>query len=87
MPTQPKKSALSEKKTLIKITEGEEDLLVIPLISELPIKQNITNFVVYGQPKITDSLFNIPEGIALVEVNKKIKNIIRNLIRNLEKRN
>ena len=45
----------SGKKTLIKITEGEEDLLVIPLIMELLIEKNVKNFIFYGQPPLTDS--------------------------------
>ncbi len=40
-------------KVLITIVEGEEDLLVIPLISELSLAQNVKHYIFYGQPPIT----------------------------------
>ena len=71
----------SKKKTLIKITQGEEDLLVIPLAIELLVEKNVKNFIAYGQPPITDSKTKIEEGIVLTEVNKKTKKKISNLIK------
>ncbi len=71
----------SGKKTLIKITKGEEDLLVIPLVMELFIEKNVKNLIFYGQPAMTDSKHKIDEGIVLVDVKKKIKNKISKLIK------
>jgi len=67
-------------KVLITIVEGEEDLLVIPLISELSLKPNIKHYVFYGQPPITDAEKSIPEGIVMVEVNEKIKERVSEII-------
>ncbi|MFX1346505.1 MAG: DUF359 domain-containing protein, partial [Promethearchaeota archaeon] len=75
----------SGKKTLIKITEGEEDLLILPLILEIPIKDRGGYFAFYGQPPITDSNFIIPEGIVIVNVDKNIQEKVRNLIAIMEK--
>lgn len=71
--------------TLLKITEGEEDLLVLPLISLLPLKDEVTNYVFYGQPPITDSTHPIPEGIVIVRVTKKIKKTVKRFLRFMEK--
>ncbi len=71
----------SKKKTLLRITEGEEDLLVIPLVAALPIEEKVKNIVYYGQPPITDSKNPIPEGIVLVDVNKRIQKTCKRLIK------
>ncbi len=76
---------VSDKRTLIKITEGEEDLLVLPLVLGLPIKEQVKNFVFYGQPPITDSEFTIPEGIVIVDVDEKIQNQVKDTIKLMEK--
>ncbi|MBY9005724.1 MAG: DUF359 domain-containing protein [Candidatus Lokiarchaeota archaeon] len=78
-----RQSINSEKKTLIKIIEGEEDLLVIPLVMEILVKKKVKNFIIYGQPPITDSKIKIDEGIVLVEVTKKIKKKISNIIKTM----
>ena len=70
----------SKKITLLRITEGEEDLLVIPLVVALPIEEHVKNIVFYGQPPVTDSKNPIPEGIVLVDVNEKIQKICKQLI-------
>jgi uncharacterized protein (UPF0218 family) len=70
----------SKKRTLLRITEGEEDLLVIPLVAALSLEEQVKNIVFYGQPPVTDSKNPIPEGIVLVDVNKKIQKICKNLI-------
>ncbi len=70
----------SEKITLLKITEGEEDLLVLPLVVLLPLIENCKNIVFYGQPPITDSKHPIPEGIVMVEVNKRIQKTVNKFI-------
>ena len=75
----------SKKKTLLKITKGEEDLLVLPIVLELPLEENVKNFVFYGQPPITDSKHEIPEGIVLVDVNKEIQNKVKKYVSLMEK--
>jgi uncharacterized protein (UPF0218 family) len=75
----------SSKRTLLKITEGEEDLLVLPLILELPLLKRIKNFVFYGQPPITDSNFLIPEGIVIVDVDEEIQNKVKETIALMKK--
>ena len=75
----------SKKKTLLKITKGEEDLLVLPLVLELPLEEKVKNFVFYGQPPITDARNIIPEGIVLVDVNLEIQNKVKKYINLMEK--
>ena len=75
----------SRKKTLLKITKGEEDLLVLPLVLELPLEENVKNFVFYGQPPITDAKNPIPEGIVLVDVNIEIQNKVKKYVSLMEK--
>ena len=75
----------SNKRTLLRITEGEEDLLVIPLVVSLPLEEQVKNIVFYGQPPITDSKKPIPEGIVLLDVNKRIKKIYQNISQSMEK--
>ncbi len=75
----------SKKKTLLKITKGEEDLLVLPIVLELPLEENLKNFVFYGQPPITDARAIIPEGIVLVDVNLEIQNKVKKYINLMEK--
>jgi len=74
----------SKSKTLLKITEGEEDLLVLPLVINIPINENEKNFVFYGQPPITDSKFPIPEGIVMVDVDKKIQRTVKKFLSIME---
>ncbi|MFX1376922.1 MAG: DUF359 domain-containing protein [Promethearchaeota archaeon] len=75
-----RESIKSERKTLIKITKGEEDLLVLPLILEIPLEENVGHFAFYGQPPITDAKFIIPEGIVIVDVDVNIQEKVNNLI-------
>ena len=75
----------SEKRTLIKITEGEEDLLILPLVLEIPITENVKNFAFYGQPPITDSKFMIPEGIVIVNIGSEVQEKVRAAISLMEK--
>ena len=75
----------SKKRTLLRITEGEEDLLVLPLVAALPLEEQVKNLVFYGQPPVTDSKNPIPEGIVLVDVNKKIQKVCKNFIQFMEK--
>jgi len=76
-----KESINSDRKTLLKITQGEEDLLVLPLIVSLPLNGDKNNYVFYGQPPITSSKKSIPEGIVMVEVNKRIQRIVNRFIK------
>jgi len=80
-----KKIILSNKRTILKITEGEEDLLVLPLVLEIPLQKNIKNYVFYGQPPITDSKHNIPEGIVMVNITKGIQTGVKRYITLMEK--
>ncbi len=70
----------SEKRTLIKIIEGEEDLLILPLVLEAPLLKNVKNFAFYGQPPITDSDFVIPEGIVIVDIDENIQDKVKKVI-------
>ncbi|MDX1797096.1 MAG: DUF359 domain-containing protein [Candidatus Lokiarchaeia archaeon] len=76
---------ISEKRTLIKITKGEEDLLILPLILEIPLIEGVKNYCFYGQPPITDSNFVIPEGIVIVDVDENIQEKVKNVIGIMEK--
>ena len=70
----------SNARTLLKITEGEEDLLVLPLVVMLPVIENCKTLVFYGQPPITDSKNPIPEGIVMVDISKRIKKLVRKFL-------
>ncbi|MFX1377622.1 MAG: DUF359 domain-containing protein [Promethearchaeota archaeon] len=75
----------SEKRTLIKITEGEEDLLILPLVLEIHPANGVKNFCFYGQPPITDSNFIIPEGIIIVNVDRNIQEKVKTVISIMER--
>ena len=70
----------SDKVTLLKITIGEEDLLVLPLVLSIPLSERTKSLVFYGQPPITDSKKTIPEGIVMVNVEKKIQKAVKKFI-------
>jgi len=70
----------SNKKTLFKVIKGEEDLLVLPLVLSIPLNETVKNLVFYGQPPITDSKRQIPEGIVMVNVDKRIKKIVKKFV-------
>ncbi|MFW9772338.1 MAG: DUF359 domain-containing protein [Promethearchaeota archaeon] len=80
-----KKIILSKRKTLVKIIEGEEDLLVLPLIFELEYDKNLKNLIFYGQPPITDAKQPIPEGIVMVELNRRTKKAVKKFLSILQK--
>ncbi|MFX0032021.1 MAG: DUF359 domain-containing protein [Candidatus Hodarchaeota archaeon] len=80
-----KQILFSKKMTLLKVIEGEEDLLVLPLVSELVPKKNLKNLVFYGQPPITDSKHIIPEGIVMVEVNKRTQKQVKKFLSLMQK--
>ncbi len=70
----------SNKRTLFKVIKGEEDLLVLPLVLSIPLNENVKNLVFYGQPPITDSKRQIPEGIVMVDVEKRIKKVVQKFV-------
>jgi uncharacterized protein (UPF0218 family) len=71
----------SKKRTLLRITEGEEDLLVLPLVLSIVLNDKIKNLVFYGQPPVTDSKKSIPEGIVMVDVEKRIQKVVDKFVR------
>ena len=71
----------SKKRTLLRITEGEEDLLVLPLVLSIVLNGKIKNLVFYGQPPVTDSKKSIPEGIVMVDVEKRIQKVVDKFVR------
>ena len=75
----------SNKKTLLKITVGEEDLLVLPLVVSIPLSKSVKHYVFYGQPPVTDSKTPIPEGIVMVEINKYIHKIVKTYLNLMSK--
>ena len=70
----------SNKRTLLKITKGEEDLLVLPLVLSITPSERVKNLVFYGQPPITDSKKTIPEGIVMVDVEKRIQKTVKKFV-------
>lgn len=74
-----------DKRTLITIIEGEEDLLVLPLVMKLPLKKSEANYVFYGQPPITDANRKIPEGIVMTRVDENVQSIVEKLLGIMEK--
>jgi len=70
----------SNKRTLFKVIKGEEDLLVLPLVLSIPLNETVKNLVFYGQPPITDSKHQIPEGIVMVDVEKRIKKVVKKFV-------
>jgi len=70
----------SNKRTLFKVIKGEEDLLVLPLVLSIPLNENVKSLVFYGQPPITDSKRQIPEGIVMVDVEKRIKKVVQKFV-------
>lgn len=70
----------SNKRTLFKVIKGEEDLLVLPLVLSIPLNETVKSLVFYGQPPITDSKHQIPEGIVMVDVEKRIKKVVKKFV-------
>lgn len=75
----------SDKRTLINITEGEEDLLVLPLVEVLPLDSTVQHYVFYGQPPITDSQISIPQGVVVTEVTRSIQKKVSRLLKIMKK--
>lgn len=57
--------------------EGEEDLLIIPVIISLPLR----SIVIYGQPEITTE-----EGIVVAQVTPSLKKSISNTLKKFEQK-
>ncbi|TKJ27132.1 MAG: hypothetical protein CEE42_03460 [Promethearchaeota archaeon Loki_b31] len=70
----------SNKRTLFKVIKGEEDLLVLPLVLSIPLNETVKSLVFYGQPPITDSKHQIPQGIVMVDVEKRIKKVVKKFV-------
>ena len=66
----------SKRRTLLRVTVGEEDLLVLPLVLSIALNDKVKNLVFYGQPPVTDSRKSIPEGIVMVDVEKRIQKVV-----------
>jgi uncharacterized protein (UPF0218 family) len=81
------KLIISNKPSQLKIVQGEEDLLLLPLVLLIPLEEKKTTkqLVFYGQPPITDAIPPIPQGIVIVDVRKKIKKVVRKYISLMEK--
>ena len=69
----------------MKIIEGEEDLLLLPLVLEIPLQEGVKNIAFYGQPPITNSNYVIPEGIVIVTVDKGVQEKVKSVISLMEK--
>ena len=70
----------SDAKSII-IVDGEEDLLVLPVI--LFSAEN--TYVVYGQPPVTDLDSVIPAGLVMIPVNSSTQKQVENLLDQFEK--
>ncbi|MHA1699345.1 MAG: GTP-dependent dephospho-CoA kinase family protein [Promethearchaeota archaeon] len=71
------KSAINSlKNTMIKVTAGEEDLLVIPLVLLAPVG----SIVAYGQPPVTDLNPPRPAGAVMVKVTAMTKEKFKNIL-------
>lgn len=71
----------SEQKHLV-LVDGEEDLLVIPLVLYAP--EN--TFIIYGQPPVTDVGMNIPSGMVIITIDEDIKRKINTILEKFDKR-
>jgi len=66
----------SDKRTLLKITIGEEDLLVLPLVLSIPLSERVKILVYFGQPPIRVSKKTLPECIVMVHGEKRIQKAV-----------
>jgi uncharacterized protein (UPF0218 family) len=71
--------ALEAKSTII--VDGEEDLLVLPVI----LHSQKDTIVVYGQPPITDLDTSIPAGLVMIPVNSSTQKQVQDLLDQFEK--
>ena len=71
----------NKKRTLLRVTVGEEDLLVLPLVLSITLDEKVKDLVFYGQPPVTDSRKSIPEGIVMVDVEKRIQKVVDKFVR------
>ncbi|MBM3292454.1 DUF359 domain-containing protein [Candidatus Bathyarchaeota archaeon] len=61
-------------KKLAIIVEGEEDLLVLPLMADMPLG----SVIIYGQPN---------EGLVIITITEERQNWARNFINQMENKN
>lgn len=71
-----KNLVMNDKKYLVMV-EGEEDLLVIPLI--LLVKDY--TYIIYGQPPITDLGENIPAGMVIISVTQQVREKVAEILK------
>ncbi|MFX0098331.1 MAG: DUF359 domain-containing protein [Candidatus Hodarchaeota archaeon] len=67
--------------TVIEVKEGEEDLLVIPLVLLSPIGSVIS----YGQPPVTDLDPPIPSGAVMIVVTPLVKDKFESILQKFKK--
>ncbi|MBN2155897.1 MAG: DUF359 domain-containing protein [Candidatus Lokiarchaeota archaeon] len=71
----------SLKKRVILYVEGEEDLLVLPVI--MFSQENV--LVIYGQPPITDLDPPISAGLVVIQVKESVRKLVLNILSQCEK--
>ncbi len=74
------KEVISKRISTLISVDGEEDLLVVPVVMEAP---NNT-FILYGQPPKTDADPPVPEGVVFLEVTAEMKSKIMDLLSKFE---
>jgi len=74
---------ISRNEKYLVFVDGEEDLLVLPLIDLVPIN----NVIVYGQPPVTDIKPPIPAGLIIIIVSNDLKKFVNDLIVEFEELN
>ncbi|MHA1791551.1 MAG: DUF359 domain-containing protein [Promethearchaeota archaeon] len=70
----------SSRKTVIDVIEGEEDLLVIPLV----VLSRVGNIVAYGQPPVTDLNPPVPSGAVMIEVTGGKRHLFKEILANFK---
>ncbi|MHA1730560.1 MAG: DUF359 domain-containing protein [Promethearchaeota archaeon] len=69
-----------ERSCLLSVN-GEEDLLAIPAIMEAPVP----SIVAFGQPPVTDAEPPLPEGVAYILVDERVKGLCAGVLDGLKK--
>jgi GTP-dependent dephospho-CoA kinase len=80
--TQKLKDLVNDNQKYLVWVEGEEDLLVMPLI--LLSKDN--TYIVYGQPPITDMGTKIPAGMVIITVNDAMRKKVSEILDHFSKK-
>ena len=74
------KETFEDENQYLVVIDGEEDLLVIPVILECN-----NSFIFYGQPPITDIIPPIPAGCAVIYNDSGVKQRIKKLFEQFER--